>query len=396
MATTEDFILPPESLASIMEQADRAEYVMEEVRKNLLAPQGQKQAPVFNATQLASMCEIDRNAVSYRLTKGDLPKGRTNASGNRREFTLEEVQEWVREYRFKYLKPESSDAFVLAVTNFKGGVGKTTTTITLAQGLSLKGHRVLVIDCDPQGSLTTLFGINPATQIQDEDTIFPVCNGDEESLTPAIRSTYWHGIDIVGSAPLLYAAEFTLPAEQSSNESFQFWNVLNLALDQARQDYDIILIDTAPSLSFVTVNAIMCADGLLMPLPPNALAAASATQFWRLFTDIAADLVQRRSVTKEFSFVRVLQTQVKSRSNDDVIQAVKAWIKKTYGDKVMSSEIHEQSKATDASTMNFGTVYDEAAKSMMDPRTYKRALADYEAASDEIEALIRAAWRSGV
>lgn len=396
MATTEDFILAPESLASIMDQADKAEYVMEEVRRSLLAPQGEKQAPVFNATQLASMCEIDRNAVSYRLTKGDLPQGRTNSSGNRREFTLEEVHSWVREYRAKFLKPKSSDAFVLAVTNFKGGVGKTTTTITLAQGLSLRGHKILVIDCDPQGSLTTLFGINPATQVKDEDTIFPVCIGDEESLTPAIRPTYWPGIDIVAAAPLLYASEFALPAQQSNNDAFQFWNVLNHALFDARQDYDIILIDTAPALSFVTVNAIMCADGLLMPLPPNALAAASATQFWRLFTDIAADLVQRRSVTKEFSFVRVLQTQVKSRGNDEVIQAVKAWIKKTYGDKVMSSEIHEQSKATETSTMNFGTVYDDAAKGMMDPRTYKRALADYEAASDEIEALIRASWRSGV
>lgn len=395
MASTEDFILPTESLASIMEQADQAEYVMEQMRGKLLAPEGQKQAPNFNATQLASMCEIDRYVVSYRLTKDDLPKGRTNASGNRREFTLKEAQDWVREYRAQYLKPEDEDAFVLAVTNFKGGVGKTTTTMTLAQGLSLKGHRVLVIDCDPQGSLTTLFGIIPATEIQDEDTLLPVCLGIETSLNSAIRSTYWHGIDIVGAAPLLYAAEFALPAKQASSQEFEFWNVLNLALDEARQEYDIILIDTAPSLSFVTVNAIMCADGLLMPLPPNALAVASATQFWRLFTDIAADLVERRSVTKEFSFVRVLQTQVKSRGNDETVLAVKDWIKKTYGSRVMSSEIHE-TKAAETSAVNFGTVYDDAAKSMMDPRTYKRAIADYEEATEEVEALIRAAWRSGV
>ena len=395
MPSPDDLILPKETLSSIMEQADTAEYVMEQFRGVLLAPEGHKQPPVFIATQLANMCEIDRNAVNYRLTKGDLPKGQTNASGNRREFTLEETITWVREYRSKSLRPEGADAFVLAVTNFKGGVGKTTTTMTLAQGLSLRGHRVLVIDCDPQGSLTTLFGILPATEIQEEDTILPVCTGEATSLLSAIRPTYWHGIDIVGAAPIVYAAEFVLPAKQKDSENFEFWNVLNLALDEARQEYDIILIDTAPSLSFVTLNAIMSADGLLMPLPPNALAAASATQFWKLFTDIAADLVERRSVTKEFSFVRVLQTQVKSRGNDEVVLAVKDWIKKTYGSKVMSAEIHE-TKAAETTAVSFGTVYDDAAKSMMDPRTYKRAFSDYEQATEEIEALIRAAWRSGV
>lgn len=381
-----------ETLASIMEQADRAEFMMEAVRGKLLAPNSKKESPRFNATQLAALCDVDRNAISYRLTKNDLPKGQMNESGNRREFSLEETQAWVREYRASHLKPQGSDAVCMAVVNFKGGVGKTTTTMTLAQGLSCKGHKVCVVDCDPQGSLTTLFGILPATEVQEEDTILPVCLGTEQSIASAIRSSYWHGIDVVSAAPLLYAAEFTLPSRQMRDESFRFWDVLNMALDEVRNDYDIILIDTPPALSYVTINSIFAADGLLMPLPPNALAVASAAQFWRLFSDLAGGLVEQRGVSKEFDFVRVLITQVKARGNDDTMTAVKDWIHKTYEGRVMAAEIPE-TKATETSAASFGTIYDETAKSMIDPRTYKRALSAYEQACDQIESLVRASWQ---
>ena len=399
MAILEEILLQPESLASIMEQADRAEFMMNAVRGKLLAPDSRKESPRFNATELAALCDVDRNAIAYRLSKDDdrLPKGQRNESGNRREFSLSEAQVWVREFRASYLKPSGQDAVCIAVANFKGGVGKTTTTMTLAQGLSLKGHRVLVVDCDPQGSLTTLFGILPATEVNEEDTILPVCMGTEQSISTAIRESYWEGIDVVGAAPLLFAAEFTLPARQMHDPNFQFWDVLNLALDDARQEYDVILIDTPPALSYVTINAIMACDGILMPLPPNALAVASAAQFWRLFSDLAANLVEQRGVTKEFDFVRVLMTQVKVRGKieaDDTITAVKDWIYKTYEGKVLSVEIPE-TKATETSAANFGTVYDESPKlkEMIDPRTYKRALSAYEQATEQIESLIRAAWQ---
>lgn len=387
-----ELLLERESLASIMEQADRAEYMMEQVRSTLLSPNSRKAPPKFNAAQLAILCGLDRNALTYQLSKdSDLPKGR-KVSGNRREFSLTEVHAWVKEFRASSLKPTEADAIVISVANFKGGVGKTTSTMTLAQGLSLKGHRILVVDCDPQASLTTLFGILPATEVKDEETILPVFVGDTQSISDAIRSSYWDGIDLVSAAPLLYAAEFALPARQMTDSSFQFWDVLNIALDEARQEYDIILIDTPPSLSYVTVNAIMASDGLLMPLPPDALSVASATQFWRLFSDLASSLVEQRGVTKEFDFVRILLTQVKSRSNDDTVTAVKSWIHKTYEGKVLPTEILE-TKAAETSAASFGTVYDDAAKAMIDSRTYKRAVERYDQATEHLEALVRAAWK---
>ena len=107
----------------------------------------------------------------------------------------------------------------IAVGNFKGGVSKTTTAMALAQGLSLRGHRVLAIDTDPQGSLTTLFGVLPDTMVEDEQTIAPIVYGDETSVRSAIQTTYWDGIDLIAAAPSLFGAEFVLPARQPRIQS---------------------------------------------------------------------------------------------------------------------------------------------------------------------------------
>ena len=385
-------MLEPQSLSDIMEQADRAGFLMAEVRGAILAPSARKSSPTYNATQLAVMCDVERSQIVYRLTKNDLPAGRINASGNRREFNLEEAQAWVRDYRPKKLRPLKADAVSISVANFKGGVGKTTTALTLGQGLSLKGHKVLLIDCDPQGSLTTLFGILPDTEVAAESTILPVCLGTESSVQPAIQKTYWHGIDLIAAGPLLFAAEFGLPARQMREEGFEFWNVLNVALDDVRDQYDVIILDTPPALSYVTINALMASNGILMPLPPNALDAASAAQFWRLFSDLASDLVVHRGVSKEFDFVRVLLTQVDSQDTTGAV--VRDWIGKTYQGKVLSAEIPKTTVAK-SSAASLGTVYD-VDKYEGNQRTYKRALDAYDKVAELIEEIILATWRRQV
>jgi len=141
----------------------------------------------------------------------------------------------------------------------------------LAQGLSLRGHRVLVIDTDPQGSLTTLHGILPETEVSEDMTIASLCDGSETDITYAIRSTYWDGIDLVSAAPSLYQAEFALPARQMQSRDFEFWNVLRNGLAAVRSIYDVIIIDTPPSLSYLTINALWAANGIVVPVPPSGL-----------------------------------------------------------------------------------------------------------------------------
>ncbi len=389
MNTPNEFLLVPESLADVMTQADKASYMMNAVRGALLAPENRKSAPHFNITELAALCDADRSQIVYRSSKGDLPTGTINLGGNRRTFTLEESLPWIREFRAGKRRPDGAQAVCISVANFKGGVGKTTTTMTLAQGLVLKGHKVLVIDCDPQGSLTTLFGILPDTEVDETQTILPVCLGQESSITPAIQNTYWTGLDLVCAAPLLFAAEFGLPARQMREDGFEFWNVINHALDDTRDQYDVIILDTPPALSYVTINALMASDGILMPLPPNALDAASAAQFWRLFSDLAGQLVEQRGVTKNFDFVRVLLTRVDTQ--DATTTTIRDWINKTYEGKVLPAEIPKTTVAN-SSSAEFGTVYD-VAKYEGNQKTYKRARDAYERVAELMEEVICATWR---
>lgn len=382
---------PPESirLSQIAAQAEKAASMMDEVRQAMLAPTSRKSSPVFNLTQLAVLVGTEKGSVAHRLTRGDLPAGRLNETGSRREFSLAEVRTWVREYRKDHRRPPGAEAVTIAIGNFKGGVGKTTTAMTLAQGLSLLGHKVLAIDTDPQGSLTTLFGILPDTEVDEQDTILPLALGREQSISGAIRPTYWDGIDLVAASPTLFGAEFALPARQTKDPSFEFWNVLNLGIDDIRPDYDVIVIDTPPALSYTTINAFMASNGIVMPLPPNALDFASAAQFWSLFSDLADNLFTKRGLDKSFDFIHVLLSRVDS--SDPSGSIVRQWIQSTYADRVLPVEI-PKTAATSTTSAEFATVYD-INKYDGSTRTFKRARDAYDLFVGYVEDSVRGVWR---
>lgn len=376
-------------LADIGLQAERAKKILAKVRKAMLAPNVVKEPPRFSPAQLGNLVNLDTRQVDYRAKKGgSLPAGGLNSAGTRREFQLAEVRKWTRELRVSRLRPPGAEAITVAVANFKGGVTKTTTAVTLAQGLSIRGHDVLVIDCDPQGSLTTLFGILPDTEVEAEHTLLPLCMGDEESVEYAIRPTYWDGIDLIPATSLLFSAEFALPGRQrDEGHSFQFWNVLHYGIEQARQKYDAIIIDTPPALSYVTINAMMAADGIITPLPPNALDFASSVQFWDLFYDLTKHLVARGK-TKRFEFVDVLLSKVDA--GDIASNVVREWISAAYGSKVLPIEIPKTATAASASA-EFGSIYDMRPGSA-GSRTIKRAIDAYEQFVETVESQMVSAW----
>jgi len=384
-------IKPPKpiTLADISDQAERAVAMMGEIRSAMLAPTARKTPPVFNLSQLATMCGIEKGSLSHRMGRGDLPAGRLNAAGSRREFSLAEARSWIREYRRDSLRPAGAEAVTIAIGNFKGGVSKTTTAVTLAQGLTLLGHKVLVIDTDPQGSLTTLFGILPDTEVEENDTILPLAMGSETSIRYAIRPTYWDGIDLVAAAPVLFGAEFALPARQTQEPGFEFWRVLDLGIDDVRADYDVIVIDTPPALSYTTINAFMASNGIIMPLPPNALDFASASQFWSLFADLTSELITKRGLSKSFDFIHVLLARVDS--SDAASNIVRQWIGSTYAEKVLPVEI-PKTAVTATTSAEFGTVYD-ISRYDGHAKTFKRARDAYDTFVSYIEGSVHSVWQ---
>lgn len=381
----------PIDMRRIQALATRAESMVGQIRQRLLAPESRKVSPTFSAAQLATLCGVDKAHVNYRITKGDLPSGKLTPTGGKREFTLPEARTWTRSYRHEKMRPAGQRAIAIAVANFKGGVSKTTSSMILAQGLSLRGHRVLAIDIDPQGSMTTLHGILPETDVSEDMTISPLCHGETTDITPAIRSTYWNGIDLVAAAPFLFSAEFALPSMQMRDTTARFWNVLNAGIESVRDLYDVIIIDTPPSLSYVTINGLWAADGIVVPIPPSGLDFASSAQFWSLLADLGGNLDQQETdgSKKSFDFLHVLLSRVDQA--DAASPAVRQWIQATYGEFVLPVEI-PKTTVTSNKAAEFATVYD-VQKYDGSAKTYKRAVDAYDRFVDLIEESVVEAWR---
>lgn len=373
------------SLQDIQRQASALDDMMSGIRDAMLSPTATKTAPKLIAAELSALTGNDKNSTNYKLKRGGYPEG--TMVGNRRVWELSDAMPFIRQERATKLRPPGAKGVVLTVANFKGGVSKTTTAVTLAQGLALRGHRVLLVDLDPQGSATTLFGRLPDLDVSREQTAAPLFHGESDNIIKAAEPTYWPGIDIVVASPALYGAEFVLPARQTQEAGFQFWTALRDGVQSALEGYDVVLIDTPPALGYVTVNALMAADGLILPLPPSTLDFASSSQFWRLFTDLATRLPVDGG-QKQFEFIDVLLSRVEA--SDSATPVVKRWVYDAYGDMVAPLEIPKTAAAANASA-EFGTVYD-LPRGAMDSRTYDRARSAYDAMSDYIEKQIGEVW----
>lgn len=376
----------PEQLAEL---AAIAGEMLALVRDSMLKPHPRKNPPEYTTTQLAALCGIDRTRINYVISKEELPGGTLQGVGRGRTFTLEEARQWVKaESKIKH-RPDGKRGKVIAISNFKGGSTKTTSTMALAQGLTLRGRRVLIIDLDPQASLSSLCGLLPSAEVQSEQTVEPFIYGDQPDLSYAVQSTYWDGLDLIPGAPTLFSAEFLIPHKVVEQPGFPFWNILAPPIQALAEKYDVILVDTSPSLSYLTINALMAADGMVMPLPPKSLDFASAAQYWNLFSELATSF-KRHNFNKEFDFVSVLLSAVNSQEASATV--VRDWIVSTYGAKVLPVEI-PFSNVIGTTATGFGTVYD-VSKWEGGAKTYSRIREAYDRFVEIIDNKIVNSWYS--
>jgi chromosome partitioning protein len=332
--------------------ANTAASVLSQVRNIMIEPHPRKVAPTFTSPAIAELCRIDKSQVKYLTQKHNLPAGRKIEGSKAKEYSLEDAITWVKAIGNSPSRPEDCDGKAIAVCNYKGGVAKTSTTVALAQALTLRGQKVLVIDCDGQGTATQLLGISPEHDVEIEHTIMPYIHGDEPDLQYATQETYWHNLSVIPASSGLLAAEFAIPAKAMQQRGFKFWEMLKDGIAPLRKEFDVILLDTSPSLSQVTINAMFAADGLLMPCPPDALDFASSVQFWGVFSELAENIPGAKQ--KEYDFVSIIYTKVQAT---EISRLVKTWMSEAYGGHINGIEIPESTAARTASAQ-IKTIYD--------------------------------------
>ena len=177
------------------------------------------------------------------------------------------------------------DRKIISVINQKGGVGKTTTVINLAAGLSMKGKKILVIDLDPQGNATTGLGLSNNTS--SDLTIYNVLNGNKK-IFEVIQSTSFENLNLISSNVDLSGLEVETAGD--NRRAFKLKDELAAILNDSRLSYDYIIIDCPPSLSLLTIMALVASDALVVPLQTEFFALEGLTQLMKTIDRIKSNL----------------------------------------------------------------------------------------------------------
>jgi chromosome partitioning protein len=359
---------------------------LEIFRRRAFNPDTQKSLRTWGINDASLLVGRSRKTIFDLEKENKLPSAEIDAESGRRVYTLKHINFLRNYFGTKPSKPSGSDPAVIAVTNFKGGVWKTTTAINAAHYFALKGYKVLFIDADSQGSGTQCFGYIPDNDIDDDSTLLPYLLGEITTLKPAIRSTYWDGLDLIPANLALYNAEFELPVKntlaQAEGKSFYFYDILRQGIESIKENYDIIIIDCPPSMGMISINSIYAATSLLIPIPPSMLDFSSTIQFFGMLKDVLMRLPE-----KEYAFIRLLITKYETTpKTKELVDS----IRQLYGTYVKLSTM-PNSEAIKKIGMDMLSIY-EADKYAGNKKTLDRVRHAADEVNNELEDLIKRSW----
>lgn len=389
-----------DSVDKIVRHAGMLSSQLQNLRERMYPPQAEKSLRRFMTSEVSKLTSIPESTLRTMDLEGEGPSP-SRLDNNHRAYTLAQINE-LRRY-FATQKPSDATQFlphrrdgehlqILAVANFKGGSAKTTTSVHLAHYLALHGYRVLAIDLDPQASMSAMFGAQPELDVAENETVYAALRYDEERrpIKDVIRKTYFDGLDLIPGNIEVMEFEHDTPrilTMADRPDGAIFFERLNLAIKDVEHDYDVVLLDTPPSLGYLTLGALYAATGLIITVHPAMLDVASMSQFLLMMGDLVG-VIRDAGATMEKDFLHYLVTR--HDINDQPQAQIVSLLRHLFADDViMPTAI--QSTAIEAAGLGKRTIYELEAGEVT-RATLKRARESMDDVNASIVQLMQESW----
>ncbi len=388
-----------DAVDKIVDHAGLLSGQLQALRERMYPPEAEKSLRYFMTNEVSKLTTIPESTLRTLSIDGKGPSPQ-RLENNHRAYTLAQINE-LRRY-FAAQKPDGDLSIlphrqagehlqILAATNFKGGSAKTTTTVHLAHFLALQGYRVLTIDLDPQASLSAMFGFQPEMDVGQNETIYAAMRYDDQRrpISDVIRKTYFDGLDLVPGNIEVMEFEYETPRVLGTGQKVDgglFFERLKLAIDEVEGQYDIVLLDTPPSLGYLTLGALYSATSMIITIHPAMLDVASMSQFLLMLGDLAA-VIRDAGASMRNDFMSYLVTR--HDPNDQAQAQIVALLRHLFADDVIMPTAL-QSTAVELAGLGKRSIY-EVETGEIPRNTLKRAR---EAMDDVNQAILNQVHRS--
>lgn len=335
------------------------------LRNIITNPDKRKKPRTWGAGEAAQLINVTQPTLRKLLTKLPELPGVISINSKSKRFDLASINKLRELAGTRYIRPTNSEPMILAVSNFKGGVGKTQTAVDFSKKVAIEGLRVLLLDFDAQATATLISaGIIPDLELNYEDTITKTLLDDPKLIENIIIPTHYDGLDIIPANLAIQDAELLLQDIERNKNKAPILDRLSNALNLIKARYDVIVIDCGPNLGMLTLNAIMACNSILIPIPPSMSDYSSFVMYTATLRQLFSNFPN-----KQIEYIRILLT--KHNGSSEAIK-ISSMMRAQFENYVLANHMCETVVVSKASS-NIGTIYDLSSPGKS-KEAYRRAM----------------------
>lgn len=390
LVTASEYLDEAHDRLSVGVLAKRTSSVLERLRDSARSARADdRREPTFPIGKAAELVGRTPAAIRDAEKDGRLPPPPRTENNRRVGYTLAQLNDMRGLFGTRPWRAPDDPCCVIAVQNFKGGVGKSTLSVHLAQHLAIQGYRVALIDCDSQASATTLFGYVPDLDLTEEDTLYPFLRQQElTSLDYALRKTHFDGLELIPANLRLFQSEYEIAARMARGQG-RLLDRLSQGIASISDRFDVIVLDPPPALGAISLSVLRAANALIVPVPPTVMDFSSTAAFLAML-DETIETLSENDLAPTLKFLRFVASKVDE--NKSMQKELLNLMRTLFGHAMIRTPLKDSAEIDNA-TARLMTVY-ELDGPVTSSAVRNRCLAYLDGVNAEIEIDIRSMWPS--